>query len=77
MGFIASNVNVCNSLFSFFFIGKKWELRLNKSNIVKARLVDCNSNYIRIRIGITRNKRCYNLILITIHLFSNNIIIEP
>lgn len=57
MGFIASNVIVCNSLFSVFFIGKKWELHLNKYNIVRARLVNCNGNYIKIRIGIIRNKR--------------------
>ena len=40
-------------------------------------LVDCNGNYIGMRICITRNTRCYNVMLITIHLFGDNIIIEP
>ena len=40
-----------------------------------ARLVDCNSNYIGI--CITNNTRRYNVILITIHLFEDNTIIEP
>ena len=42
-----------------------------------ARLVDCNVNYIRIGIDIRRNTKCCNIILITIHLFDDNIIIEP
>ena len=42
---------------------------------IMARLVDCNSNYIGIR--ITNNTRRYNVILITIHLFEDNTIIEP
>jgi len=46
-------------------------------NTIRARLVDCNGNYIRIRIGIIRNKRRCNVKLITIHLFGDNIIIEP
>lgn len=40
-------------------------------------LVDCNGNYIGIRIGLIRNIRCCNVILITIHLFGDNAIIEP
>ena len=44
---------------------------------LRARLVDCNDDYIRIGIDITRNKRCCNVILNTIHLFGENIIIEP
>ena len=44
---------------------------------IMARLVDCNSNYIGIGICITNNTRRYNVILITIHLFEDNTIIEP
>ena len=40
-------------------------------------LVDCKGNYIGIGIDIIKNKRWYNVIFITIHLFGNNIIIEP
>ena len=43
---------------------------------IRTRLVDYNSNYIQIGIGIIRNKRCYNVILITIHLFGDNIIVR-
>ena len=43
---------------------------------LRARLVDCNGNYIEIRIYITRNTKCCNVMLITIHLFGDNIIIE-
>ena len=43
---------------------------------VWARLVNYNCNYIGIGIGITRNTICCNVILITIHLFGNNTIIE-
>ena len=39
-------------------------------------LVDCNSNYIGIWIDITKNTKCCNVMLITIHLFGDNIIIE-
>jgi hypothetical protein len=35
-------------------------------------LVRCNGYYIVIGISITRNKRSYNVIAITIHLFSDN-----
>ena len=42
-----------------------------------AHLVDCNNNYIGIGIYITKNIRRYNVMLITIHLFGNNTIIEP
>jgi len=42
----------------------------------RAHLVDCNGNYIGIRIGITRNTRYCNVIIITIHLFGDNTIIE-
>ena len=42
-----------------------------------AQLVDCNNNYIGIGIYITKNIRRYNVMLITIHLFGNNTIIEP
>ena len=44
---------------------------------LKTRLVDCNSNYIGIGISITKNTRRCNVILITIHLFGDNTIIEP
>ena len=40
-------------------------------------IVDSNSNYIGIKIDITRNTKCYNVILITIHLFDDNTIIKP
>ena len=35
-------------------------------------MIDCNSNYIEIRICITKNTRLCNEILITIHLFGDN-----
>ena len=40
-------------------------------------LVDYNDNYIEIKIGIIRNTRHYNVMLIIIYLFGNNTIIEP
>ena len=46
------------------------------SKTIRTRLVDCNDNYIGIKIGITRNIRCCNVILITINLFGDNTIIE-
>ena len=49
---------------------------LTVRQIFRAGLVYCNGNYIGIRIGITRNKRYCNVILITIYLFGDNIIIE-
>ena len=45
--------------------------------IIGTRLIDCNSNYIGLGIGIIRNTKCRNIILITIHLFGDNTIIEP
>ena len=39
------------------------------------RFVDCNGDYIGI--DITRNTKCYNIMLITIHLFGDNTKIEP
>ena len=42
-----------------------------------ASLVDYNGNFIRIEICIIRNTRCCNVMLITIHLFDDNTIIEP
>ena len=47
------------------------------SILIMVYLVDCNDNYIGIRIGIIKNTRCCNVILITIHLFGDNTIIEP
>ena len=41
------------------------------SKVLRVRLVDCNGDYIGIGIGITRNTRCCNVILITIHLFGD------
>ena len=38
-------------------------------------LVDCNGNYIGIRIDIIMNTKCCNVILITIYLFGDNAII--
>ena len=49
----------------------------NKTASLMAHLVDCNNNYIGIGIYITKNIRRYNVMLITIHLFGNNTIIEP
>ena len=47
---------------------------------LRAHLIDCNGNCIGIGIGIgigiTSNTRCYNVILITIHLLDKNTIIE-
>ena len=40
-------------------------------------MVDYTGDYIGIRIIITRNTRCYNVILIIIHLFGDNTRIEP
>ena len=40
-------------------------------------MIDWDGNYIGIGIGITSNTKCCNVILITIHLFGNNTIIEP
>ena len=40
-------------------------------------LVNYNDNYIEIEIGIIRNTRHYNVMLIIIYLFGNNTIIEP
>ena len=49
----------------------------NQTYVFMAHLVDCNSNYIGLRISNTRNTRCCNVIFITIHLFDDNTIIEP
>ena len=54
------------------------EIWMRKVRIkLRARLVDCNDDYIRIGIDITRNKRCCNVIIIHIQLFGNPIVIEP
>ena len=45
--------------------------------LIRTRLVDYNSNYIGIRIDITRNTKYCNVMLIIIHSFSDNTIIEP
>ena len=37
-------------------------------------MVNCNDNYIKIGIDIIRNIKCCNIILITIHLFGDNIL---
>ena len=42
-----------------------------------AHLVNCNGNYIRIGIDITRNIKYCNVMLITIYMFADNTIIEP
>ena len=44
---------------------------------LRAHLVNCNGNYIEIGINITKNTKCCNVMLITIHLFGDNTIIEP
>ena len=49
----------------------------NQTYVFMTHLVDCNSNYIGLRIGNTRNTRCCNVIFIIIHLFGDNTIIEP
>ena len=43
---------------------------------LRARLVDCNSNYIGIGIDITRNTKYCNVMIITIYLFGDKTIIE-
>ena len=43
---------------------------------LRASLVDCNGNYIGIGINIIRNTKCCNVMLITIHFFSDNTLIE-
>jgi len=48
-----------------------------KASCLKTYLVDCNGNYIGIRIDITMNTKCCNVMLFIIHLFSDNTIIEP
>ena len=45
--------------------------------LIRTRLVDYNSNYIGIRIDITRNTKYCNVMLIAIHLFGDNTIIKP
>ena len=45
-------------------------------NTLRACLVDYNDNYIGIGINIIRNTKCCNVMLITIHLFGDNTIIE-
>ena len=40
-------------------------------------MVDYNDNYIGIEIGIIKNTRHYDVMLIIIYLFGNNTIIEP
>ena len=45
--------------------------------LLRAHLVDYNDNNIRIEICITKNTRYCNVILIIIHLFDENKIIEP
>ena len=46
------------------------------ASFLRAHLVDRNSNYIGIGIDITRNAKRCNIMLITIHLFGDNTIIE-
>ena len=55
------------------------EPALDLRQILRSRAcsVDCNCNYIGIGIGITKNTRRYYVILITIHLYDDNTIIEP
>ena len=57
-------------------MGFKRTFEVIKVKTFRTRLVDCNGNYIRIGIGITRNTRCYNVIFIISHLFSDTSIIE-
>ena len=59
----------------FFFFRKKFFFFFWR--ILRARLINCNGNYIRTIIDITRNTKCCNVMLITIHLGNDNIIIEP
>ena len=44
----------------------------NHATMLRAHLVRCNGYYTVIRISIIRNKRCYNVIIISIHLFGDN-----
>ena len=55
----------------------RWDISQSFCNQLKPCLVNCNSNYIGIRIDITKNTRCCNVMLITIYLFGDNTIIEP
>ena len=41
----------------------------NQTYVFMAHLVDCNGDYTRIGIWITKNTSCCNVILITNHLF--------
>ena len=45
--------------------------------VLRARLIDNNGNYIRIGIDITKNIKCCNVMLGTIHSFGDKTIIEP
>ena len=47
-------------------------IMITVSKLLKSRLVRYNSYYIVIGINIIRNKRSYNVITITIHLFGDN-----
>ena len=46
-------------------------------NTLKACLVEYNGDYIGIGICITNNIRCCNVLLVIVHLFGDNTIIEP
>ena len=48
----------------------------NSYQVSLAYLVDYNGNDIEIKISITKNKRCCNVILIIIHLFDDNTIMK-
>ena len=56
---------------------KKKKKKESPQESIRARLVDCNDDYIGIGIYIIRDARCCNVIIIRIQLFGSPIIIEP
>jgi len=59
---------------NFLQLGKEGTKTL--ASFLRAHLVDCNGNYIGIGINITRNAKFCYIMVITIHLFGDNITIE-
>ena len=59
---------------NFLQLGKEGTKTL--ASFLRAHLVYCNDNYIGIGIDITRNAKFCNIMVITIHLFGDNTIIE-
>ena len=57
----------------YFFL---YKIKILLQPNLSARFVDCNDDYIGIGMDITRNAKCYNVIIIPIQLFGNPIVIE-